>query len=121
MGIRGQMVGEQVHVVAKQGPQTLTAQAGDATILTTPEIAVMHQHRIRLPRHRRIEQSLAGRHAANHPAYLSTSFHLQPVWAIIPEAPEFEQIVELTLPFGSFHGRLSLNPCTLAAHPRATL
>jgi hypothetical protein len=56
VGIEGQMVGEQVDVVGKQRRQT-PAHAGDATILPAPEIAVMDQHRIRAPRHRRISSA----------------------------------------------------------------
>ncbi len=34
------------------------------------------------------------------------TFHLQAVWAIILKASDFQQTVEITQQFGTFHGRL---------------
>jgi hypothetical protein len=50
----------------------------------------MDQHGIRTPRS--IQQRLAGRHPAHDAPDLRPSFHLQAVWAIIPEAPDFSRL-----------------------------
>jgi hypothetical protein len=109
VGIEGQMVGEQIDVVTKKCRQTLPTHSGDTTVLPTPEVTMMDQHRIRPARHRCIQKRLARRHATHNAPHLRPSFHLQAVWAIILEACHLEQSVEIALQFDSFHDRFPVN------------
>ena len=89
MGIERQVIGEEVDVVGEQGADAATAETGDATILAFPEPAVMNEDRISAACNRGFEQRLAGGDAGDDAADLGASFHLQTVWAIIPEARRF--------------------------------
>ncbi|EKE17692.1 MAG: hypothetical protein ACD_10C00317G0001 [uncultured bacterium] len=101
--IERQMVSQQVDVMANQSPQTLPAYPGDATIVTFPEIAVMHQNGIGISRHRRIKQSLAGRHSGDNALHLAASFHLQAVWAIIPKLTGLQKLIQILHQCVAFH------------------
>ena len=69
-------------------------------------------------RHGGIQKRLARRHPADDALHLRPSFHLQAVWAIIPEAFNLEQSVEMALQFNSFHDRF---PRKLALIQRASV
>jgi hypothetical protein len=83
--IERQMIGQQVDVVSQQSGQALTPDTGHAAILALPEIAMVHQDGIGISGHCSIQQGLAGRDAGNQANDPVASFHLQTVWAIIPE------------------------------------
>ena len=95
MGIEGNMVGHETDIRLQQRSQAPLAQSGDASILAAPEIAVVHQQQIRIVRYRSIDQRLTCRNAGNDAPYHGPSFHLQPVWAIIPKAFCHQQFVEV--------------------------
>jgi hypothetical protein len=86
MRIERQVIRKQADVVRQQGGHATLAKAGQATIFTFPEPAVMHQNGVGLVFDSRVDQSLAGGDATNDRAQRGPSFHLQSVWAIIVEA-----------------------------------
>src|SRR5690606_29904804 len=77
--VESQVIGEQADVVIQQGFQPALLHPDNARILVLPEVTVMHQHHIRLGRHRRIEHGLAGGHATDDAPYLRSPLDLQAV------------------------------------------
>ncbi len=103
MSVQRQVVGQQIDIVAQQGFQTLAADAGDATILAFPEIAMMDEDGIGPARHGNVEQRLAGGYAGNDTHDIAASFHLQPVWAIIAKLRGLQQPIQILHQLFSFH------------------
>jgi len=103
VAIERQMVSNEVDVVPEQRLQTRLANAGDAAILAAPEPAMMDEDGVRATFDRRVQQRLTGRYAGDQAPDLRASFHLQAVWAIIPEAPCLQQIVQVACQFVAFH------------------
>ena len=79
----------------QQARHALPAKTRDAAILGFPEPAVMDQHRVRAALDGRLDQRLAGGDAANDLLNALAPFHLQAVWAIIPEARRLQQRVQI--------------------------
>lgn len=103
MRIEREVIGEEVDVVRQQGTDAAAADTGDAPILALPEPAVMDEQRIGTARDGGVDQCLAGGNAGNDALHGSASFHLQTVWAIIPEARRFQRCVQVALQFITFH------------------
>ncbi|MNT10397.1 hypothetical protein D3C72_1452270 [compost metagenome] len=77
------MVGQQAQVIVEQGLQATLLHAGNARVLTLPEIAVVHQHQVGIGFNRRIQQRLAGSDAADDASNLRPPFYLQAIRAVI--------------------------------------
>ena len=60
--IQRQVVGDEGELVAEQGRQAAAFHTDHPRVLPAPEVAVVHQQRIRAPGHRRIENGLVGGH-----------------------------------------------------------
>ncbi len=103
MRIERQMVGDQTDVVGQQHADTPTADAGNAPILPLPEPAVVDKDGVGRAGDGRLDQCLAGRDASHDAHHLRTSFHLQTVWAIIPEARCFKLFIKMAHQFVTFH------------------
>lgn len=110
VGIQGQVVGKKIDVGLEQGPQASLADTGDAAILAPPEIAVVHQDGIGFSSNGGIYQGLAGRHPGDNSAYLGLAFHLQAVWAIIPEPRRLQELVQIARQFISLHRSYQFRP-----------
>lgn len=106
MHIQGQMVGQQRNIMAQQGFQAALFHAHDTGILVLPEVAMMHQHHIRLCLDRSIQKCLAGGHAADDPSDLRPPFDLQSVGAVIGDPGGIEKPVRLLYQGGEcyWHG-----------------
>ncbi|MNI67762.1 hypothetical protein D3C73_1234110 [compost metagenome] len=83
MQIQWQVIGQQADVVLEQGFQPTLLHAGDAGVLTLPEIAVVHQHQVSLCFDGGVQQRLAGSDATDDAHDLRATFDLQAVGAII--------------------------------------
>jgi serine protease DegQ len=103
MAIEWQMIGDQVDIVLQQRLQARFAQAGDTTIFAAPEPAVMDQEGISVKLDGCVEQCLVGRDTGDQAPDFGASFHLQAVWAIIPETPWFQQLFQVACQFLAFH------------------
>jgi|APEBP8051073302_1049394.scaffolds.fasta_scaffold00138_11 serine protease DegQ len=110
MAVERQVIGDQVDVIVKQGAQAGSAQAGDATVFAAPEPAVMDQDGVGGTRDGDVEQRLAGGDAGDQGPDLRPSFHLQSVWAIIPEAPCVQDLVQVACQFLAFHSLAPVSP-----------
>ena len=83
-----------------QRAEATAAQPRDARTFVAPEIAVMHQHGIKIVRHGVIEQRLAGADPREQAGNLGSAFHLQAVWAIILKAGGVQIGVQMVDEFG---------------------
>ncbi|KFB77268.1 MAG: Periplasmic pH-dependent serine endoprotease DegQ precursor [Candidatus Accumulibacter cognatus] len=110
VAIEWQMIGDQVDVVLEQRLQARFPQAGDTTLFAAPEPAMMDQESVSATLDSRIEQRLAGRDAGDQAPDFGASFHLQAVWAIIPETPWFQQLLQVACQFLAFHLLAPISP-----------
>jgi hypothetical protein len=99
MGVQRQMVGQQAHAVLDQVRDAGALDAGYLRTFVFPEIAVMHQHRIRPCGARSLQHIHACADAADNFPDLGAAFHLQAVWAIIVKAGNFQQLPDITFQF----------------------
>ena len=60
---------------------------------------MVHDDRIRLCRHRCVQQRLTRRHATDQPPNLSATLNLQPVGAVIAKARHVQQLVDVVYEF----------------------
>ena len=56
----------------------------------------MHEQGIGTARNRRIDQRQTGGYAGDNVPHFGATFHLQAVWAIIPETRRIQLIVKVT-------------------------
>jgi hypothetical protein len=103
MGIERQVISQQVDVGGQQAAQALAPDAGHPAILALPEPAVVHQDGIGIALDGSLKQRLAGRDAGHQANDLGTSFHLQTIWAIIPEPSGLQQPVQIIHQFFALH------------------
>ncbi len=103
MAVERQVISDQVDVMLEQRLQTRLAKPGETPILATPEPTMMHKQGIGLPLDCRVDQRLTGCNASDDTLYLRATFHLPAVWAIIPEALRFKQVIEIARQFFTFH------------------
>ena len=97
------MVGEEIDVVGDQRAQPPVLAPGDLRRLVAPEVAVMHEHGVRAPLQRGLEERLRGRHAGRDLLHAARAFNLQTVRAIVLEAADFQQIVQIQFEFDPIH------------------
>ncbi len=90
MGVEWQMVSQQADIMAQQQLKACALHPGNPGVLVFPEIAVVHQNRIRTRSHGRLKQIQAGCHAAYQLKNPSPPFYLHAIWAIITEAGRFQ-------------------------------
>ena len=69
--------------------------AGDLRRFVLPEVAVMHEYGIGAPLDCRVEECLRRRYAGRQFAHAARAFNLQTIRAIVLEAPDFKQIVQI--------------------------
>ena len=103
MRIKGEMIGEEVDIVGQQAADTRLAQTGDAAILALPEPAVMHQQGVGTALDGGLDQCHAGGDTGHDAQHVGATFHLQAVWAIIPEARSFQCFIQIARQFITFH------------------
>ena len=103
VGVERQVIGVEADVMLEQQADAAAACAGDAPVLAFPEIAVVHQQRIGAGGDGRLDQRLAGGDPGDEAGNACAAFHLQPVWAIIVEAWNLEQRIEIAGEFVTLH------------------
>jgi hypothetical protein len=95
MRIQRQVVGQQADIVPQQVRNAAFLDAGDRRILAAPEIAMMHQHRIRAPGSGRVQQALRSSDTAGDLAHLGSPLHLHAVGAVIAKAVCLQQACDI--------------------------
>jgi hypothetical protein len=83
----------------------MITNAHDAQIFAFPEIAMMHQHCVRLMFDRCVQQRLTGGDATDQRFHLGLPLYLQAVWAVIAEGLDGQQPVDVRPPVRS--GRMA--------------
>lgn len=90
MGVEWQMVSQQADIMAQQQLKACALHPGNPGILVFPEIAVVHEYRIRTRSDGCFKQIQAGCHAAYQLKNSSPPFYLDAIWAIITETGRFQ-------------------------------
>ena len=85
MRIYRQVIRDEVHVVCQQTADPNAPGADYARILAAPEISVMNQQCIRARLDRSLHEGGTCSDPGREQADFGSTFHLQSVWAIIPE------------------------------------
>ena len=120
--VERQVIGEQTDVVTQQGFQPALLHPDNARILVLPEVTVMHQHHIRLGRHRRIEQGLAGGHATDDAPHLRSPLDLQAVGTVVGDLRHVQITVGLLDQGGERYGHgTAPEDGVVSPRPRCTL
>jgi len=95
MHVERQMIGEQTDVMRQQQLQAPVLGTDDACILPFPEVAVMHDDRIRAGGRSRLQQGQAGGDAGDDLADLAASIDLQAIWAIVAKTVNIERLLQM--------------------------
>ena len=103
MGIQGKVVRVHIEVMLQEQPESLLHPASDATILSTPEQAMVHQQGIGSCRDGRLDECTACRDSRHQPTNLRPALDLQSIGAIIAEAAWLQYLVQRLQQFIAVH------------------
>ena len=96
MGVQRQVVGQQTHVVAKQGRQAPALHANDRRLFALPEVTVVDQYGIRFPGDCLVQQALAGGDASGQAGDLLSALNLEAIGTVILEPLGLQTAVQET-------------------------
>jgi hypothetical protein len=69
--------------------------ANKAWVLTAPEITVMYEQGVRACFYSSLNEIQRGGYTSNQMTHLTSAFHLQPIWAIITEMGNVQELVQI--------------------------
>ena len=95
VSVQRQMIGEKPDVMRNQPRNTAVLPANKAWVLTAPEITMMYEQGVCTCFYSGLNEIQRGRYTANQMMHLTSAFHLQPIWAIITEMGNVQELVQI--------------------------